>query len=155
MNTTSQTKWMILLLVVYLLVPSIHYFGSNPSLVLSWFAFDWYAAQGWIVFIQYAFVGIPAFVFIGLATILPILLLGFLVLGPRSSPRDHAIICLVLGGLLLAVYLNGWFFYTWPIPYQPVQTIYVALLTILAFKYWRKSLKFQQNNPKFVQIKGT
>jgi hypothetical protein len=92
-----------------------------------------------MVFIQYAFVGIPAFVFIGLVTILPILLLGFLILGKRMSLRDHAIICLVLGCLLLAVYLNGWFLYTWPIPYQPVQTISIALLTLLAFKYWRQS----------------
>ncbi|MGA2626461.1 MAG: hypothetical protein ABSF63_05280 [Candidatus Bathyarchaeia archaeon] len=139
MNTTSLTKWMSLLLVVHLLVPSIHYFGSTPSLVLSWFGFDWYAAEGWVVFIQYAFVGVPAFVFIGLATILPLLLLGFLLLGPRRSARDHAIICLGLGSLLLAVYLNGWFFYTWPIPYQPVQTISIALLTLLAFRYWRQS----------------
>jgi hypothetical protein len=142
-NTTSLTKWMILLLVVHLLVPSIHYFGPNSSLVLSWFGFDWYAEQGWIVFIQYAFVGVSAFVFIGLATILPILLLGFLILHPRMGLRDHAIVCLVLGSLLLAVYLNGWLFYTWPIPYQPVQLISVALLTLLAFKYWRQSLKLQ------------
>ncbi len=140
MNTPSLTKWMVLLLVVHLLVPSIHYFGSNPILVLSWFGFDWYAEQGWIVFIQYAFVGVPAFVFIGLATILPMLLLGVLILRSKMSRREHAVVCLVLGSLLLAIYLNGWFFYTWPIPYQPVQTISIALLTILAFKYWRQSL---------------
>ena len=140
-NTASLTKWMMLLLVVYLLVPSIHYFGSSP--VLSWFGFDWYAAEGWTVFIQYAFVGVPAFIFIGLATILPMLMLGLLILGPRTSLRDHAIVCLVLGCLLLAVYLNGWFFYTWPVPYQPVQTISIGLLTVLAIKYWRQSLRYE------------
>jgi hypothetical protein len=110
---------------------------------LSWFGFDWYAAEGWIVFIQYAFVGVPAFVFIGLATILPMFLLVFLILGPRMGMRGHEIVCLVLGCLLLAVYLNGWFFYTWPIPYQPVQTISITLLTVLAFRYWRQSIKLQ------------
>ena len=155
MNATSLTKWMILLLVVHLFVPSIHYFGVTPSLVLSWFVFDWSASGGWVVFIQYAFVGVPAFVFIGLATILPILLLGFLILGPKAKLRGHAIVCLVLGSLLLAVYLNGWFFYTWPAMYQPVQTISIALLTLLAFKYWRQSLQLQRNNMKFMYIKGT
>ena len=141
MNPANLTKCMMMLLAVHLLVPSIHYFGS--SLVLSWFGFDWYATEGWTVFFQYAFVGVPAFIFIGLATILPMLMLGFLMLAPRISLRDHAIICLVLGCLLLAVYLNGWFFYTWPIPYQPVQTISIGLLTVVAVKYWRQSTRYE------------
>jgi hypothetical protein len=91
-----------------------------------------------VVFLPYALVGIPALILIGLATILPLILLGVLLSNPRGlrKRQDHAIVCLTLAILLSAVYLSGWFFYTWPTPYQPVQTISIVLVTILAYENW-------------------
>jgi len=131
---------MILLIAVHLAVPSIEYFPSYPSLVLSWFGFDWYSKNGWVVFLQYAFVGIPAFIYIGLPTILPILIVVLLLVHTKSRRRDQSIACLALALVLTAIYLDGWILYTWPMPYQLVQTISIVLVTILAYKNYRSNL---------------
>ena len=136
----SKTRnWLLLLLGIYLVVPSVHYFPFYPNIVLSWFGFDWYPSQGWVVFIQYAFVGVPAFIYIGLATLLPFFLLALIFLPTKSKRRNQLILCLAASLLLLAIYLNGWLLYTWPWPYQPVQTLSIALFTVLAYKAWRQT----------------
>jgi len=127
---------MFLLVGIYLAVPSIHWFPFYPNFVLSWFGFDWYPAKGWVVFIQYAFVGAAAFVYIGLATFLPFLLLALLI--TRTASSRQAIACLAASLLLLAIYVDGWLLYTWPVPYQPVQTLSIAAFSILAYKAWRR-----------------
>jgi hypothetical protein len=132
---------MILLLTIHVVIPSVRYFPSYPNLVLSWFAFDWYTDKGLIVFVQYALVGVPTFVFIGLPTALPFLLAALLLFRPKSRRRAHAIGYLLLALLLLTVYLNGWFFYTWPLPYKPMQTFSILLFTLLAYKNWREAIK--------------
>jgi len=131
---------MRLLLAIYIVVPSVNRFPLYANkFVFSWSCFGWYPGTGWVVFVQYAFVGVPAFVFIGLTTFLPFLLLALLLLRPKSGGRDQAIICLAVALVLLAVYANGWLLYTWPIPYQPTQTYSIILFTVLAYLNWRQT----------------
>ena len=132
---------MVALLLIHLIVPSVHYFPSHGKLVLSWFGFDWFADGGWTSFIQYAFVGAPAFVFIGLGTALPILLLTLVLLPTKVRSYARAVAYLLLSTVLMDVYLCGWFFYTWPLPYQPVQTVSIILFTLVAYKNWRQNPK--------------
>ena len=140
---SSRQKWMALLLAVHLIVPSFHYYPSYPSLVLTWFAFDWFEG-GWILFIPYMFVGLPAFLLIGLPTIIPLLLVGLMIFNRKVHRSRPALLCLVLSSVLSAVYLYGWICYTWPTPYQPVQTASIVLFTFLAYKNW-SSIKENQN----------
>jgi hypothetical protein len=140
MIISKLRNWMILLLVIHLVVPSVHYFPFYPNLVLSWFGFDWYPDKGWVVFLQYAFVGLPAFIFIGLATLLPLLLLLFVLFQPGPRSRDRAVAWLMASLLLLAIYVDGWLLYTWPLPYQPVQTFSIAVFALLAYKAWHNAV---------------
>jgi len=137
MTWSNFRRWMLLLLTVHLVVPSGRYFPSPPNLVLQWFAFEWYESK-WVDFLPYALVGVPAFIFIGLVALLPFALIVVLLptSATRRKRRDQAIVCLALAILLSAIYLSGWFFYTWPAPYQPLQTVSIILVTILAYKNW-------------------
>jgi len=140
MIASKIRNWMLLFLIMHLIIPSVDFRPFYPFPGLSWFGFDWYPDKGWVVFAQYAFVGIPAFVFAGLPTLLPLILLALLVFKRNELYRKREIACLAIGLLLLAVYLNGWFLYTWPLPYQPVQTFFIASFNLLAYKNWRESL---------------
>jgi len=140
----DSRKWMAFLLGVHLIVPSPHYFPIYPYWALTWFAFDWIAGSGWVFFMPYMFVGFPAFVLIGLPTIIPVIL-TLILFGRKVHSTSHAFLCLALSFVLSAVYLYGWFDYTWPTPYQPVQTWSIALFTLLAYRYWSK--KKQIKNP--------
>ena len=129
-------KWMAFLLGVHLIVPSPHYFPFYPYWALTWFAFHWFADGEWVMFIQYAFVGLPAFVLTGLATIIPLMLLTLILFGRLVRSTSHAFLCLLLSSVLSAVYFYGWLNYTWPTPYQPVQTLSIVLFTFIAYKNW-------------------
>ena len=133
---SKYRKWMLSLILIHLIVPSPHPSMFYPYWYFTWFGFHWAPDGGWIPFIQYAFVGWPAFVIIGLATILPFTLLILLLLGSNVRSPWYGFICLVLSIGLVGVYFYGWFDYTWPTPYQPVQSITAVLVTLLAYKRW-------------------
>ena len=128
---------MLLLLGIHLTFPSPHYISVYPYWTLTWFAFSWSPDTRWISFIQYAFVGLPAFVIIGLATIIPLTLLILLLLeSDRVNSASPAFLRLVLSLALSAVYFYGWLEYTWPTPYQPVQTLSIVLFAFVAYMNW-------------------
>jgi len=127
---------MALLLAVHLIVPSFHYYPSYPGFDLTWFAFDWFEGK-WILYpFAYMFVGLPAFVLIGLPTIIPLLLVGLMIFNRKMHRSRPALLPLVLSSILSAVYIYGWLDYTWPTPYQPVQTLSIVLFTFIAYKNW-------------------
>jgi len=143
---------MIFLLGIHLIVPSPHYIPVYPYWTFTWFAFSWGPNGGWVSFIQYAFEGLPAFVLIGLATIIPLILLLLLLCG-RVHSTSHGLLYLVLSFALSAVYFYGWFDYTWPAPYQLVQTLSIVLYTFVAYKNWsdtksRRAARITNNRPK-------
>jgi len=132
----SREKWMAFLLAVHLFVPSFHYYPSYPSFDLTWFAFDWFEG-GWILYpLPQMFVGLPAFLLIALPTIIPILLVGLMIFNRKMRGSRPALLLLVLSCVLSAVYFYGWLDYTWPTPYQPVQTLSIVLFTFIAYKNW-------------------
>jgi len=133
---------MIFLLGAHMIVPSPHYVQVYPYWTFTWFVFSWGPYGGWVSFIQYAFVGLPAFLLIGLATIIPLALLGLVLLEGKVHSTSLAFFCLVLSFVLSGVYFYGWLDYTWPSPYQPVQTLSVVLLTLLACKNWLDTRSF-------------
>ena len=135
-KVSKYRKWMLFLILIHLIVPSPHPSMFYPYWYFTWFGFHWAPDGGWIPFIQYAFVGWPAFVIIGLATILPFTLLILLLVGGNVRSRWFGFICLLLSVGLVGVYFYGWFDYTWPTPYQPVQTMTAVLVTLLAYKSW-------------------
>jgi hypothetical protein len=132
---------MILLLLVHLIVPSPQRSAFYPNWAFIWPGFDWAPDGGWFSFIQYSFVGVPAFILIGLATIIPITLLALVLVGDRLRSTRHAFFCFLLSVVLSAVYFYGWFDYTWPAPYQPVQTLSIVLFAFVAYKNWSETRK--------------
>ena len=135
-KVSKYRMWMLFLILVHLIVPSPHPSMFYPYWYFTWFGFHWAPDGGWIPFIQYAFVGWPAFIIIGLATILPFTLLTLLLVGGNVRSPWYALICLLLSVGLAGVYFYGWIDYTWPTPYQPVQTTTAVLVTLLAYKRW-------------------
>ena len=127
----NRQRWMAFLLAAHVLLPTPHYPPAYPDLVLVWFAFEW--SQGkWVLFVPYMFMGLPAFLLIGLPTIIPFLLFGLLVLQPKPHSSKADLLSFALAAVLSAVYLYGWFDYTWPNPYQPVQTATILLFTLVS-----------------------
>jgi hypothetical protein len=49
--------------------------------------------------------------------------------------------------VLSAVYFYGWFGYTWPTPYQPVQILSIVLFTFIAYKNWSDMKSFGRRAP--------
>ena len=86
---------MAFLLSAHLLLPTPHYPPAYPDLVLVWFAFEWFQGK-WFLFVPYMFVGLPVFLLIGLPTIIPFLLLGLLVLQPKTHLSKADLLCLAL-----------------------------------------------------------
>ncbi|HUK50873.1 MAG TPA: hypothetical protein VLV18_07535 [Terriglobales bacterium] len=134
-NSKSR-KWLIILLIIHLIVPSPQRSEFYPFWAFIWFGFDWAPDGGWFSFIQYSFAGLPAFILIGLATIIPFTLLVLILIEDKVRSVGHALGCLLLSLVLSAVYFYGWFDYTWPALYQPVQTVSIVLVTLLACKNW-------------------
>jgi len=131
---------MLFLLAMHLVIPSVEYPPFYPFPGLSWFGFDWYPNKGLVVFVQYAFFGVSAFVFIGLTTLLPLILIILLLFRPKQCRQERSIAMLLVALVLLAVYLDGWFLYTWPLPYRPVQTFFIGIFALVAQKNWRLEL---------------
>lgn len=123
---------MTLLLAVYLIVPSLRY---SPNLHLSWFAFDWYMGIGWILYVPSMFQGVYPFIFIGLGTIIPFLLLILIFLDRKAGSYSHALLCFILASVLAVVHLYG-IYLIWPIPFQPIQSVSIILFTFLAYMNW-------------------
>ena len=144
---------MIFLLGIHLIVPSPHYIPVYPYWTFTWFAFSWGPYGGWVSFIQYAFVGLSAFLLIGLASIIPLTLLILVLLEGRVHSTSHVILILVLSLVLSAVYFYGWFDYTWPTPYQPVQTLSIVLFTLIAYKNWLGMREFSRCSTRTVNDK--
>ena len=63
------------------------------------------------------------------------LLVGLMIINRRMRGSRPALL-LVLSCVLSAVYFYGWLDYTWPTPYQPVQTLSIVLFTFIAYKNW-------------------
>ena len=139
---------MIFLLGIHLIVPSPHYVPVYPYWTFTWFVFSWGPYDGWVSFIQYAFVGLPAFVLIGLASIIPLAVLILVLLEGKVHSNIVAFFCLVLSIVLTTVYFYGWLDYTWPTPYQPVQTLSIVILTLLAYKNWVDMKSFGRPAPR-------
>jgi hypothetical protein len=76
---------------------------------------------------------VNAFIFIGLGTIIPLSLLGLMFYDRKLHSYYLASLSVVLSSVLSAVYIFG-LSLTWPMPYQPVQTVSIVLFTILAYK---------------------
>jgi len=127
----NHQRWMAFLLAAHVFLPTPHYPPAYPDLVLVWFAFEW--SQGkWVLYMPYMFVGLPAFLLIGLPTIIPFLLLGLLVLQSKTHSSKVNLLSFALSTMLAAVYLYGWINYTWPNPYQPVQTATILMFTLVS-----------------------